>query len=164
MTVNLSNIPPASAPTAGPEGRLYLREEELDRAAALIFEASRAFWAAASGPLSEKDLGPAHYRALAAIRRQEGLSVGSLQDLLGVRKQSLQRVLGEIEDAGLIVRVVAPGDRRQRQLRLTDAGRSAEQAVSAALRERLLEAFRLAGADAVAGARRVLGLIAEMKP
>lgn len=163
MAVNLSNIGPRSGAPAGPEGRLYLREEELDRAAALIFAASRAFWASAAGPLTEKGLGGAHYRALAAIRREPGLNVGGLQARLGVRKQSLQRVLGELEAAGLVTRESLANDRRQRVLGLTEAGREAELSVSHALRERLSEVFRTAGAEAVSGARMVLTLLAEAK-
>lgn len=161
MTVN-PTIPTARpADPARVEGRLYLREDELDRAADLVFRAARAFWRAAEGPLAELDLGPAHYRALAAIRRAEGLPVKALQARLGVRKQSLARVLGELEKAALIARAPGVRDRRERLLTLTDLGREAERAASAALRERLGQVFRVAGADAVAGARAVLAALAE---
>jgi DNA-binding MarR family transcriptional regulator len=142
------------------DGRLYLREDELDRAAELIFRAARQFWRAAEGPLAAQELGPAHYRALAAVRREEGMPVKALQARLGVRKQSLQRVLNELEAAGLIARIPGARDRRERLLTLTDLGREAERAASAALRERLGQVFRLAGADAVAGARAVLAALA----
>lgn len=145
----------------GLEGRLYLREDELDRAAELVFRASRQFWRAAEGPLADQDLGPAHYRALAAIRRDEGLTVKSLQTRLGVRKQSLQRVLNELEAAAMVARQPGVKDKRERLVTLTDAGREAERAASAALRDRLGQVFRLAGADAVAGARAVLAALAE---
>jgi DNA-binding MarR family transcriptional regulator len=154
MPVN-PTIPPPRV-----DGRLYLREDELDRAADLLFRAARQFWRAAEGPLAAKELGPAHYRALAAVRREEGLPVKALQARLGVRKQSLQRVLNELEAAGLLVRAPGERDRRERLLRLTDLGREAERAASAALRERLGQVFRLAGADAVAGARAVLAALA----
>ncbi|MES1199208.1 MAG: MarR family transcriptional regulator [Pseudomonadota bacterium] len=148
-------------PAAGPEGRLYLKEDELDRAVDLVFAAARHFWKSAEHALAAHDLGPAHYRALAAIRRSEGLAVSDLQARLGVRKQSLARVLGELEKAGLIAREPGRQDRRQRLLLLTAAGREAERDASAALRERLAHIFRAAGADAVAGARAVLGALAE---
>lgn len=148
-------------PASGlPEGRLYLREEELDRAVDLIFVATRRFWRAAEGALTANGLGPAHYRALAAIRRAEGLPVSALQDRLGVRKQSLARVLAELEKAHMILREPGEDDRRQRLLSLTPAGREAEREATAALRERLAHVFRMAGADAVAGARIVLGALA----
>ncbi|MET0181345.1 MAG: MarR family transcriptional regulator [Caulobacterales bacterium] len=143
-----------------PEGRLYLREEELDRAVDLIFAATRRFWRSAEGALTANGLGPAHYRALAAIRRSEGLPVSALLTRLDVRKQSLARVLADLEKAQMILREPGEEDRRQRLLSLTAAGREAEREATAALRERLAQVFRLAGADAVAGARTVLGALA----
>lgn len=142
------------------EGRLYLKEDELDRAVELVFVAARRFWKVAEDALDAHELGPAHYRALAAIRREEGLPVSDLQTRLGVRKQSLARVLGELEKQSLIRREPGLEDRRQRLLTLTDAGREAEREASAVLRERLGMVFRAAGAEAVAGARVVLAALA----
>ncbi len=159
---------PAPDPT-GPEARLYLKEEELDRAVELVLLAQRRFLTAADPVLEARGLGPAHYRALAAIRRGasegrrgdgEGLTVSALQGVLAVRKQSLARVLGELEAAGLIARAPGAADRRQRRLQLTEAGRAAEREASGALRERLGQVFRQAGAEAVAGARTVLSALA----
>lgn len=152
---------PRPSPDVSPEGRLYLKEEELDRAVDLVFAAARRFWRAAEGALAANDLGPAHYRAIAAIRRNEGLAVSALQARLGVRKQSLARVLTELERAGLIARAAGETDKRQRLLSLTPAGREAEREATAALRERLAHVFRAAGADAVSGARTVLAALAE---
>ena len=154
---------PRPAPESSSEGRLYLREDELDRAVDLVFAATRRFWKAAEEALAEHQLGPAHYRALAAIRREEGLAVSDLQTRLGVRKQSLARVLCEMEKAGLVRREPGQADRRQRLLVLTESGRAAERAASAALRARLAHVFRVAGADAVAGARAVLAALAAEK-
>lgn len=153
--------PMRAAQGGSPEHRLYLREEELDQAVDLLFLAARRFWRAAEGPLAQNDLGPAHYRALAAIRRSEGLTVSALRERLNVRKQSLARVLSELEAAGFIARAAGLRDRRERTLSLTEAGRSAERAATAALRERLAHVFRAAGAEAVAGARLVLAALAE---
>lgn len=136
-------------------------EDELDRTVALLFQATRRFYGEAEGPLAAHGLGDAHYRALAAIRREEGLSVGALQAELGVVKQSLARVLNELEAAGLIARTPSARDRRERQLLLTDAGRDAERAVSSALRAKLSAVLRVAGSEAVMGARTVLTALAD---
>lgn len=164
MPVNQSKTAQGSPTPASPEGRLYLKEDELDRAVDLVFAATRRFWKTAEDALAAHDLGPAHYRALATIRRDEGLAVSELQSRLGVRKQSLARVLGELEKAELIQRETGATDRRQRLVRLTAAGRDAERDASAALRERLGQVFRAAGADAVAGARVVLSALAAEEP
>jgi DNA-binding MarR family transcriptional regulator len=98
---------------------------------------------------------------LAAIRRSEGLSVSGLREKLAVAKQSLARVLAELESAGFVERTAGARDRRERLLRLTEAGRIAERETSAALRDRLAHIFRKAGAEAVLGARVVLAALAE---
>ncbi|MGE3303425.1 MAG: MarR family winged helix-turn-helix transcriptional regulator [Hyphomonadaceae bacterium] len=156
MAVNLTRSPPEPV---GAEARLYLKEDELDRAVEMVFAATRRFWRAAQGPLAARNLGPAHYRAMAAIRRAEGVTVSALRQNLDITKQSLARVLGELEEEGFIERTPGAADRRQRQLRLTEAGRSAEREATAALRERLAQVFRLVGADAVVGARAVLAAL-----
>jgi DNA-binding MarR family transcriptional regulator len=109
-------------------------------------------------------LGGAHYRAMSAIRRNPGLRIGQLQDALGVRKQSLARVLDDLDQAGLVTRAAGPRDRRERRLFLTPSGRDVEAEVSAALRERLAAVFRVCGAEAVAGARTVWAALAETTP
>jgi DNA-binding MarR family transcriptional regulator len=164
MAVNQSNMAPPGADFGAAEGRLYLRDEELDRGVALIFAASRQFWRVAGAPLEQHDLGQAHYRALAAIRRTPNVAVGALQRDLGVRKQSLQRVLKELEDAALILRQEDSKDRRVRLLSLTQAGLEAEQRTSDALRTRLAEVFKSAGPQAVAGMRAVLERLAGETP
>jgi DNA-binding MarR family transcriptional regulator len=148
-------------PPDGADARLFLREEELDRAADLILEAARVFFSAAQGPLKDLKLGAAHYRALAAIRRGPAGSVSVLLSQLKVRKQSLARVLNDLERAGLIMRERSTKDGRARAVVLTPAGEAAERATSAALRERLAEVFRVSGAEAVAGARLVLSALAK---
>lgn len=157
MPVNLR--PHAGAPT--PDARLYLKEDELDRAVELMFAAARRFARTAEGPLASRGLGPAHYRALAAIRRAEGQPVSALRETLGVRKQSLARVLDELEAAGLIARLPGETDRRERRLVLTGPGREVETEVSAVLRERLANVFRTCGAEAVTGARAVWAALAD---
>lgn len=112
--------------------------------------------------MSAHGLGDAHYRALAAIRRDEGLSVRALQAKLGVVKQSLARVLNELAAAGLITKGPGLRDRRERRLELTPEGREAERAVTAALRDRLSAIFRTAGSESVMGARRVLLMLADL--
>lgn len=160
MPVNLTRPTHASP---NPEARLYLKEDELDRTIELLMAAARQFWTAAARPLAIHGLGPAHYRALAGIRRAEGQPISALQAKLGVRKQSLARVLDDLESKGLIRREPSPIDRRARRLALTEAGRLIETEISSALRERLGVIFRACGAEAVGGARDVLAMLAAWR-
>ncbi len=82
--------------------------------------------------------------------------MNNLLNILGVTKQSLNRVLRTLIADGLVESRVGRNDKRERHLFLTDAGRALEQTLSDAQRARMRTAFRDAGPDAVAGFRTVL--------
>ena len=90
------------------------------------------------------------------------MTVSDLLALLAITKQSLGRVLTELGDRGLVETRPGERDRRQRLLRLTDAGKALENELFEALRERLSSAYASAGQSAVSGFWAVLeGLIPE---
>ena len=76
--------------------------------------------------------------------------------ILGVTKQSLNRVLRTLIDDGLVRQDVGTKDKRERHLYLTDAGLALEKDLSEAQRGRMRAAFRTAGPEAVSGFRKVL--------
>ena len=82
--------------------------------------------------------------------------MNNLLNILGVTKQSLNRVLRTLIADGLVQSKVGRNDKRERHLFLTDDGRKLEQELSDAQRARMRLAFRTAGPDAVAGFRTVL--------
>ena len=82
--------------------------------------------------------------------------MNNLLNILGVTKQSLNRVLRTLIADGLVESKVGRQDKRERHLNLTQAGRTLEQTLSDAQRARMRAAFRDAGPDAVAGFRTVL--------
>jgi DNA-binding MarR family transcriptional regulator len=75
---------------------------------------------------------------------------------LGITKQSLGRVLGELAERGMIETRTGREDRRQRLLRLTAEGAKLERDLFDALRERLSTAYAQAGQEAVTGFWRVM--------
>ncbi len=81
--------------------------------------------------------------------------------ILGVTKQSLNRVLRTLIEDGLVESRVGRQDRRERNLYLTEAGATLEAELSDAQRERMRAAYRKAGPEAVAGFRRVLEAMME---
>jgi len=94
------------------------------------------------------------------IARRPGLSVTDLLSLLRITKQSLNRVLGELMEQGYVEQHPAPNDGRKRLLRLSEKGRSFDEALWEAQRARVARAFRDAGPEGVAGFRKVLsGLV-----
>lgn len=141
---------------SGAEGLLFLTDDQLRRGIEAMFFAYRAFTADPDAILEGLDYGRAHHRALHFINREPGLTVSSLLEVLGVTKQSLNRVLRTLVEDGLVESRVGRRDRRERQLYLTEKGATLERRLSEAQRARMRAAFRAAGPQAVAGFREVL--------
>src|SRR5690606_9623175 len=95
--------------------------------------------------LESIEYGRAHHRAIHFINRQPGLTVSRLLEVLGVTKQSLNRVLRTLVDDGLVEARVGRRDKRERHLYLTGKGEHLERALSDAQRARMRSAYRAAG-------------------
>jgi DNA-binding MarR family transcriptional regulator len=150
-----------SATAGRGEQLLFLTEDQLRQAIELMFFAYRGFTADPDRILGEFGYGRAHHRALHFINRHPGLTVNALIEILGVTKQSLNRVLRQLVADGLVESRVGRVDRRQRNLHLTERGHGLERDLSAAQRRRMRTAFAHAGPDAVAGFRAVLEQMIE---
>jgi DNA-binding MarR family transcriptional regulator len=145
-----------------PASPLFLREAEVRRGLELLFFGYGGLFRAIDEPLARVKLGRAHHRALYFVARRPDITVGALIGLLGVTKQSLGRVLTDLEARGLIETRVGRDDRRQRLLRLTPEGKAIEAELFEALRAALARAYVEAGPAAVGGFWQVLeGLVTE---
>jgi DNA-binding MarR family transcriptional regulator len=139
---------------------LFLREEELRQGIELLFFAYRDFTAEPDRILRQHNFGRAHHRVLHFVGQNPGITVSELLRILKVTKQSLSRVLGGLVRQGYIENRQGRSDRRQRQLFLTDTGAELERKLLRVQQDRVARAYRSAGAEAVAGHRKVLaGLI-----
>ena len=144
------------AQTFGGESLLFLTDEQLRQGIEAMFFAYRGFTADPDRILAEMAYGRAHHRAIHFINRAPGTTVNNLLAILGVTKQSLNRVLRTLISDGLVESRVGTADRRERHLFLTDKGRALEAELSEAQRARMRAAYRDAGPEAVAGFRQVL--------
>ena len=138
------------------ESLLYLTDEQLRQGIEAMYFAYRGFTADPDRILGTMAYGRAHHRAVHFINRAPGTTVTNLLAILGVTKQSLNRVMRTLIEDGLVESRVGPTDRRERNLYLTEAGEALENRLSDAQRARMRDAFREAGPEAVAGFRRVL--------
>jgi len=144
-----------SDPALG-ENLLFLTDEQLRQGIEAMFFAYRGFTADPDRILADMEYGRAHHRAVHFINRAPGTTVNNLLAILGVTKQSLNRVLRTLIEDGLVESRVGTTDKRERHLFLTDDGRALEQRLSDAQRARMRAAYRAAGPQAVAGFRQVL--------
>ncbi len=143
------------------EGLLYLTDEQLKKGIEAMFFAYRGFTADPDRILDTYAYGRAHHRAVHFVRRAPGTTVTNLLAILGVTKQSLNRVLRTLVEDGLVEARIGARDKRERNLYLTEAGVALEEQLSTAQRARMRAAFRTAGPDAVAGFRSVLEAIMD---
>ena len=140
----------------GGENLLFLTDEQLRKGIEAMFFAYRGFTADPDRILEDYTYGRAHHRALHFINRSPGTTVNNLLAILGVTKQSLNRVLRTLIEDGLVDSRIGRQDKRERHLTLTDRGRALERLLADAQSARMRAAYRAAGPDAVAGFRQVL--------
>lgn len=145
----------------GGEKLLFLTDEQLRQGIEAMFFAYRGFTSDPDRILDQHGYGRAHHRALHFINRSPGTTVTNLLVILGVTKQSLNRVLRTLIADGLVDARVGAQDRRERHLHLTPSGAALEGALSDAQQARVRQAYRQAGPEAVAGFRRVLEAMME---
>ncbi|MEM9714974.1 MAG: MarR family transcriptional regulator [Pseudomonadota bacterium] len=145
---------------------LYLTDEQLLQGIELMFFAYKGFTSDPDRILEEYGYGRAHHRAIHFINRSHAITVNGLLGILGVTKQSLNRVLRQLINDGMVESRVGTEDKRQRHLHLTEAGQQLEKELSNVQRLRVREAYKAAGPDAVQGFRKVLENMVdtEMKP
>ena len=94
----------------------------------LMYFAYRGFTSDPDKILENYTYGRAHHRAIHFINRAPGTTVTNLLEILGVTKQSLNRVLRTLIEDGLVESRVGKVDKRERNLFLTDAGTALDQA------------------------------------
>lgn len=131
-------------------------DRELRDGIEAMFFAYRGFTADPDRILGTLAYGRAHHRALHFINRSPGTTVNNLLGILGVTKQSLNRVLRALVDDGLVRSDIGQRDKRERHLFLTPEGQALERDLSAAQRKRMRAAYETVGPEAVAGFRAVL--------
>ncbi len=153
--------PRRTVPSRGDQ-LLFLTDAQLRQGVELMFFAYRDMVADADRVLEDRGYGRAHHRCLHFVWRRPGMSVTELLETLRVTKQSLNRVLRQLVEDGLVRSEIGPADRRQRLLALTPEGETLVRSLSDAQNARMRRVFMEAGADAVQGFKAVLaGMIDE---
>ena len=138
------------------ESLLYLTDNQLRQGIEAMFFAYRGFTADPDKILEEYGYGRAHHRAVHFINGSPGTTVNNLLTILGVTKQSLNRVLRTLVDDMLVEVKIGVRDKRERHLYLTENGNELQQRLSSAQSNRMRKAFKNAGPNAVSGFKTVL--------
>src|SRR6202790_3480810 len=141
------NFPAVDSPPAVAAGdRAARRHDSVWDIIELLFFAYRDFVSDPDDALAKFGFGRAHHRVLHFVKRNPGMKVAALLDVLKITKQSLGRVLKQLIDQGYILQREGANDRRQRLLYVTAAGEAL--------------ALKLAGLQT----ERIAGVLAELGP
>src|SRR5262245_9017428 len=116
-----ASSPPGAAP-ASADGRLYLRDQDLNEGAAIIRSAARKLAQLVELVGASANLSGPRLDVLQEVFDQGPLDVGDLRARLGAPKQSLARNHNQLEARSLVKRETDPDDRRRRLVTLTAEG------------------------------------------
>jgi DNA-binding MarR family transcriptional regulator len=161
MTVNRPQ--PAPQPPAGADGRLYLRDQDLNEGAAVIRAAARKLAELVESAGVQAGLSAPELEILQEIFDRGPMDVGDLRTRLVAPKQSLARNLNQLEARNMLKRETDPGDRRRRLVTLTTEGMAFSSQATERRRAALRQAFLSSGPEAVAGVRRVLSELLRIR-
>lgn len=135
---------------------LHFDEAALRRAMELLFFAYRDFTGEADTLLARYGFGRAHHRVIYFVGRNPGITVSELLAILGITKQSLSRVLGQLMEGGFIDRRTDAHDRRLRRLHLTPEAQALERTLTERQSRLIAAACAEAGPAAADGFEAVL--------
>ncbi|WP_051328586.1 MarR family winged helix-turn-helix transcriptional regulator [Geminicoccus roseus] len=140
---------------------LFLRDEDLDDAILMIERAQRLVASDVADALDHLSLGATHDLVLRLVARRPGVAMVELKRTIAASKQTLSRVISELEAKGLVQLEQRAADRRQRPARITETGRALLAELDQLRRRRLRRAFRMVGPEAVGGFRQVLEMLLD---
>ena len=133
--------------------------DPIDASLELMYFGLKGMTREADERLAEDGLGRAHHRILFIIARQDGISVGTLRDNLGISAQALHRPLKLLMELGFVAVSRNRDHHRIKSLHLTDMGRTIEHEASEAERRVMREAFARAGKAAAVHWAEVMKII-----
>ncbi|MEM5518505.1 MarR family transcriptional regulator [Henriciella sp. AS95] len=136
--------------------RLFLREEELDNGIALLLASERTIAETLRRAQKQTGLNMPALKLMMTIRFQPNQTVSELRELTGATTPTLARLLGDLDKRDLVHKKQGGRDARRRRLSLSADGETLIAPIVTDLRSSLREAYREAGANAVAGSRAVL--------
>jgi len=102
---------------------LYLKDEQIKDFIEKLFYAYRETFADPKKILNKYSYGVAHLKVLNLISRYEGITISELLSKLKITKQSLNRVLKDLNKSNIIIYKQGLKDSRLRHLYLNQSGK-----------------------------------------
>ena len=142
---------------------LYLKDHQLKEYIEKIFNGYRETVADAKKVLDKHALGTAHNKVIHLISLYEGITISSLIRKLKVTKQSLNRVLNDLDEIKAIEFKRDEIDTRVKHVYLTEEGKKIFDEIFSAQKKRIYDAFLSSESNDVISFDKVLKKIINEK-
>ena len=135
---------------------LYLKDEQIKDLIEKLFYAQRETFSDSNKILKKHSLGIAHQKAILLIEKYEGITVSSLLKKLRITKQSLNRVLKDLNKNKTIIMKKGEIDSRQKHIKLNEAGKKLSNEIFFEQKKRIYNALKKSNSESVIKFKEVL--------
>ncbi len=135
---------------------LYLKDEQIKDIIEQLYYAYRETFADSKKILENYSFGTAHQKVIHLIERYEGITVSGLLRKLKITKQSLNRVLKDLNKNKKIIMKKGEIDSRHRHISLNESGKKLSNEIFFEQKKRIYHALKNSNSDAVVKFKKVL--------
>ena len=135
---------------------LYLKDEQIKDLIEQLFYAYRETFSDSKKILKKYSLGIAHQKAIHLIERHEGITVSGLLRKLKITKQSLNRVLKDLNKNKTIIMKKGEVDSRHKHILLNENGKRLSNEIFFTQKKRIYCALKNSNSEAVVKFKEVL--------
>ena len=135
---------------------LYLKDEQIKDLIEKLFYAYREPFGDSKKILEKHSLGLAHQRVIHMIDRYEGITVSGLLKKLKVTKQSLNRILKDLNKNKKIIMKKGEIDSRHRHILLNENRKKLSNEIFSEQKKRIYSALKNSNPDSVVKFKEVL--------
>ena len=135
---------------------LYLKDEQIKDLIEQLFYAYRETFADSKKILEKHSFGVAHQKVIHLIERYEGITISGLLKKLKITKQSLNRVLKDLNNKNKIIMKKNKVDSRRRYILLNESGKKLSNEIFFEQKKRIFRALKNSNSEAVIQFKEVL--------
>ena len=128
---------------------LYLKDEQIKDLIEQLYYAYRETFADPKKILRKNSLGIAHQKVIHLVERYDGITVSGLLRKLKITKQSLNRVLKDLNKNKKIIMKKGEVDSRHRHILLNESGKKLSNEIFFVQKKRIYSALTNSNSEAV---------------
>ena len=136
--------------------RLFLRDEELDRALNLLLNTNFVLSETSMLAQTKSGLDRNSFTLLLLLRSTPRIGVTDARKILGLTQPTFARLMAKLEKNSLISKISGKKDGRKRLLSLSKQGEAVIAPATQAMRDAIRRAWRSVGPETVAGTMTAL--------